>query len=471
MAKYAALVSTCVRGGRDDRPPDDRDAHRALRSPVAGRVSIGFKTSPQNVDWPTIDATWARAGELGVFDSGWLNDHITDPAVEHGGPSWESLTLLGALAGRVPGLTVGHGVLSNTFRNPVLVAKAATLLDHVTGGRFVLGLGAGWHEGEHVPFGIPLPPIASASTGSNPAVGTIKALFSAAATSEPASSGPDPFYPLDCATNLPAPLTPGGPPMWLGGQKKRGLALVAREGAGWMLPAIPRFDYDYFADKRERILTELGVNRAATRMASPSPPSCRPARAAEERRAAVDAGVRFSEIGATYLILGMPAGPRATWHRDGRRGGGGAAPRPARMTIEVRPATIADHATFADVVNEVTPEYPTSVEELAWQDATYPGGVRFIASLDGTVAGCGHVGRIYMYQPDFDAYWADIAVRPEARRRGVAPRSTPRCPTRRATPASPTSTSPPRRLGRTRSRSWPTAGSSNTTAGRSSSST
>jgi len=89
------------------------------------------------------------------------------------------------------------------------------------------------------------------------------------------------------------------------------------------------------------------------------------------------------------------------------------------MTIEVRPATIADHATFAAVVNEVTPEYPTSVEELAWQDATYPGGVRFIASFDGTVAGCGHVGRIYMYQPDFDAYWADIAVRPEARRRGV----------------------------------------------------
>jgi len=144
-------------------------------------VSIGFKTSPQNVDWSTLDSTWARAAELGVFDSAWLNDHITDPAVEHGGPSWESLTLLAALAHRVPGLTVGHGVLSNTFRQPVLVAKAATLLDHVTGGRFILGLGAGWHEGEHVPFGIPLPPIRERFDRFESAVGTIKALFSDAA--------------------------------------------------------------------------------------------------------------------------------------------------------------------------------------------------------------------------------------------------------------------------------------------------
>jgi alkanesulfonate monooxygenase SsuD/methylene tetrahydromethanopterin reductase-like flavin-dependent oxidoreductase (luciferase family) len=275
---------------------------------VAGaRVSIGFKTSPQNVDWSTLDATWARAGVLGAFDSGWLNDHITNPAIDRGGPSWESLTLLAALVGRVPGLTVGHGVLSNTFRHPVLVAKAATLLDHLTGGRFVLGLGAGWHEGEHLPFGIPLPPIRERFDRLESAVGVIKALFSDDATREPGVVRPDPFYPLDGATNLPAPLTPGGPPMWLGGQKKRGLALVAREGNGWMLPAIPRFDYDYFADKRDRILGELdaiGRDPAGFTFAAQLPTGD----TAEERRAAVEAGVRFAEIGATHLILGMPAG-------------------------------------------------------------------------------------------------------------------------------------------------------------------
>ena len=94
-----------------------------------------------------------------MFDSGWMNDHITDPNLERGGSSWEALSAMTALVHHVPGMTVGHGVLSNTFRHPVILAKAATFLDHATGGRFIVGLGAGWHEGEHVPFGIPLPPM------------------------------------------------------------------------------------------------------------------------------------------------------------------------------------------------------------------------------------------------------------------------------------------------------------------------
>ncbi|HEU4919255.1 MAG TPA: LLM class flavin-dependent oxidoreductase, partial [Candidatus Limnocylindrales bacterium] len=155
-------------------------------------LSIGFKTSPQNVDWPTLDATWARAGELGAFDAGWMNDHITDPALERGGSSWESLTAMAALAHHVPGLTIGHGVLSNTFRHPVVLAKQATLLDHVTGGRFVLGLGAGWHEGEHRPFGIPLPDMPERFDRFESAVHVLRALFSDEATREPGVSRPDP---------------------------------------------------------------------------------------------------------------------------------------------------------------------------------------------------------------------------------------------------------------------------------------
>jgi GNAT superfamily N-acetyltransferase len=89
------------------------------------------------------------------------------------------------------------------------------------------------------------------------------------------------------------------------------------------------------------------------------------------------------------------------------------------MTVDVRRVTPADHATFAAIVNEVLPENPTSVEDMAWQDATYPGGVRFVAWADGTPVGSAHVGRIYMFQPDFDAFWGDIAVLPAARRRGA----------------------------------------------------
>ena len=52
------------------------------------RVLIGFKTSPQDVDWSTLDETWAAAGELDVFDSGWMNDHLLDPYADRGGASW-----------------------------------------------------------------------------------------------------------------------------------------------------------------------------------------------------------------------------------------------------------------------------------------------------------------------------------------------------------------------------------------------
>src|SRR6185503_3724489 len=120
--------SRLVRLGRcrdDGSPPDPgdgragtgrergEDCHRDLRRMT---VRIGFKTSPQDVDWPTLDATWARAGELGVFDSGWLNDHLTNMDAAAPGPSFEALTLLAGLVHHVPGITVGHAVLSNTFR-------------------------------------------------------------------------------------------------------------------------------------------------------------------------------------------------------------------------------------------------------------------------------------------------------------------------------------------------------------------
>ena len=83
---------------------------------------IGIKTSPQGVDWATLDAAWARIGEHRVFSSVWMNDHLTDVAHERHGPSLESLTAMAALVHRVPGRWVGHGVLSATFRHPAVVA-------------------------------------------------------------------------------------------------------------------------------------------------------------------------------------------------------------------------------------------------------------------------------------------------------------------------------------------------------------
>jgi alkanesulfonate monooxygenase SsuD/methylene tetrahydromethanopterin reductase-like flavin-dependent oxidoreductase (luciferase family) len=274
-------------------------------------VRIGFKTSPQDVDWATVDRTWARAGQLaaepgGGFDSGWLNDHLTNMDPASPGPSLEALTLLATVVHHVPGTTVGHVVLSNTFRHPVLLAKAATVLDHATGGRFVIGLGAGWFEGEHEPFGIDLPPIGQRIDRLVSAVDTLIALFSAQAGTAPGVTRPDPFHPLAGAVNAPPPRTPGGPPIYLGGQGPRGIRLAARTAAGWVLPGTHAGNIPYFAGKRAEIPAALeAAGRDPDAFDFVGQVSTGGDSAA--RRAAVEAAIGLVRAGATHVLLGMPA--------------------------------------------------------------------------------------------------------------------------------------------------------------------
>jgi alkanesulfonate monooxygenase SsuD/methylene tetrahydromethanopterin reductase-like flavin-dependent oxidoreductase (luciferase family) len=270
------------------------------------RVSIGFKAWPQGVDWATLDATWAAGGELDVFDAAWGNDHLTDPNLTHGGSSLEALTMIAALAHHVPGKWVGHTVLSNTFRHPAVLAKAATLLDQATGGRFILGLGAGWHEDEHAAYGIPLPPIGERISRLESAVHVIRALHSPAAASDTGVTLDDPFYPLRAAVNLPAPLTPGGPPIWLGGQKPRGLKMAAALADGWPTPALPQPEAAYLTERRTAILREMdALGRDPTGFAFGA--QIATGLDARSRAAARELALTFVAAGATHLILGLPA--------------------------------------------------------------------------------------------------------------------------------------------------------------------
>jgi alkanesulfonate monooxygenase SsuD/methylene tetrahydromethanopterin reductase-like flavin-dependent oxidoreductase (luciferase family) len=273
------------------------------------RVSIGIKTSPQAVDWPTLDGAWARIGEYDVFDSAWMNDHLSDVAPERHGASLEALTAMAALVHRVPGKWVGHAVLSATFRHPAVLAKAATVMDHATGGRFIVGLGAGWHEGEHIPFGIPMPPMPERFDRFESAIHVIRALWSEAASAPPGVTRADPFFPLTEATNEPPPLTPGGPPLWLGGQKRRGIALAAAVADGWALPTIVApgvpSDLRYFSEKRDAILAALdaiGRDPSTFEISAQIPTG----NTAKDRRGALEQAREAVELGATHVILGMP---------------------------------------------------------------------------------------------------------------------------------------------------------------------
>lgn len=269
-------------------------------------LRIGFRTSPQNVDWPTLESAWAEAGRHDVFDSGWLNDHLTDPGRDRGGPGLEAITTLAALAHLVPGRTVGHTVLAATFRHPSVLAKQAVTMDHVTGGRFILGLGAGWHVGEHESFGIELPAIGERMSRLEAQVRVLKALFSDAARSQPGVTLEAPPYRLDGAVMEPAPMQPGGPPLWLGAQKPRGMRLAARLADGWNYAANLSGSVDGFRERHDALRRlcdeegrDVGEITVSVQLIVPDD--------AGERRRAREAAEGYARAGAREIILTIPA--------------------------------------------------------------------------------------------------------------------------------------------------------------------
>jgi len=269
---------------------------------MATVMRVGFRTSPQNTDWASLEAAWAEAGQHDVFDSGWLNDHFMDPVRDRGGSGFEAMTALAALAHHVPGKTVGQTVLSATFRHPSVLAKEAMTLDHVTGGRYILGLGAGWHIGEHESFGIDLPPLGERFDRYESTIRVLRALFSDDARSMPGVTLDAPPFRLDGAVMEPGSVRPGGPGLWLGGQGPRGLRLAARYADGWNYASNLDGTLEGFIERRDLLVAacEAIERDPATLTLSVQiiiPPAPAP------RRATFDQAVAYGRAGAAEILL------------------------------------------------------------------------------------------------------------------------------------------------------------------------
>jgi probable F420-dependent oxidoreductase len=122
---------------------------------IAMRIGIQLPEVEREVRWPEYVAM-ARAAEDAGFDSIWVGDHLLyrDDGQPERGP-WEAWTLLAALAAATQRVELGPLVACAAFHPPGLIAKMAATLADVSGGRFVLGLGAGWNEDEFRAFGLP----------------------------------------------------------------------------------------------------------------------------------------------------------------------------------------------------------------------------------------------------------------------------------------------------------------------------
>jgi len=275
----------------------------AKLGPVGFRISA---TGGRGLTWEKLDGTWAMAGEQRVFSAGWLSDHLSDVSRERGGTAFEAFTTAAALAHRVPGKWIGLAVAANTFRHPAVLAKQATMLDIVTGGRFILGLGAGWHPGEHEAFGVDLPEPKERFDRFESAIRVLNSLFSDQARGESGVSLDDPFYPLDRATNDPPPVSRSGPQLWLGGQKRRGIELMARYASGWPMYGNRAGDVGFFRETRDQIVRALAAaGRDPTDFTFAAQVDCGVDSAS--RRIALEQANALRKAGANHVILGIPA--------------------------------------------------------------------------------------------------------------------------------------------------------------------
>jgi alkanesulfonate monooxygenase SsuD/methylene tetrahydromethanopterin reductase-like flavin-dependent oxidoreductase (luciferase family) len=116
-------------------------------------IRFGALCWNQWTDWPSLLEAGRRADRLG-YESLWTWDHLYPIVGDSRGPIFEGWLTITAWAMATERVRIGLMVGANTFRNPALVAKMATTLDHISNGRAILGIGAAWSEEEHRAFGL-----------------------------------------------------------------------------------------------------------------------------------------------------------------------------------------------------------------------------------------------------------------------------------------------------------------------------
>jgi alkanesulfonate monooxygenase SsuD/methylene tetrahydromethanopterin reductase-like flavin-dependent oxidoreductase (luciferase family) len=200
--------------------------------------------------------TQATVAEQAGLDSLWLADHLIYrfPNRDEMAP-WEAFTMLSALAAVTTKITLGSIVACTSFRPPALLAKMADALDEVSGGRFVLGLGAGWHQPEYEAFGYPFDHLASRFAE---ALQIIVALLR-----EGHVDFQGQYYQVSNCVLRPRGPSAGGPRILIGARRPRMLELVAHYADAWNTawhidPAAVTSRYEEF----QQVCTRVGRESA-----------------------------------------------------------------------------------------------------------------------------------------------------------------------------------------------------------------
>jgi probable F420-dependent oxidoreductase len=206
------------------------------------KIGVQLPEVEREVRWPEYREMAVRAEQAG-FDSLWLGDHLLYRTGNGAAGPWEAWSMLAAIAAVTERIELGPLVAATAFHNPAMLAKKAATVDEISGGRLILGLGAGWNRVEFDAFGFPYDRRASRF---EEAFTIIRTLLTAGAIDFDGD-----FYTLRDCELLPRP-RPHGPPIMIGSIGERVLRATlpwVQSWNGW---------YDWFGNGPEG-LSELLV--------------------------------------------------------------------------------------------------------------------------------------------------------------------------------------------------------------------
>jgi alkanesulfonate monooxygenase SsuD/methylene tetrahydromethanopterin reductase-like flavin-dependent oxidoreductase (luciferase family) len=272
-----------------------------MQYPMTG-PSFGIATAPQQVSYHDVLRVWREADAIPQIRHAWLFDHLMPIGGDPDGPIFEGWTLLSALAAQTERLRLGLLVTSNRFRPPAMLAKIATTVDIVSGGRLGFGIGAGsrpdipWARREYEAHGLPYDDFAHSVGSLAEACTVIRRLWTSAEPFDFDGS----YVHLTGAFGNPKPVQRPHPPIMIGGRSAATLRVVAEHADLWNIPGGDIQDAASRSALLDHFCGEIGRDPASITRSIFLPVSYdHPGRTRDSIAEAIDAGFGHVVLGLT----------------------------------------------------------------------------------------------------------------------------------------------------------------------------
>lgn len=268
-------------------------------------LKLGVHTGPQDLSMEELQRVWRRADDAGFH---WISvwDHFyANPLRAREDPCFEGVASMAALAAATRNVRVGCLVFCALYRPPGVLAKAAVTIDHLSGGRVELGIGAGWFEEEFRDFGYEFPPIKERLDRLEESLQVVRSLLH-----DPVTHFKGRYYQLDGAVCSPRPQNPKLR-IWVGGRgERRTPRLAARYGDGFNVPYVSAEGFAARAATLDRCCDEAGRDPASIERSVNLGFYMSPDAATAERRAREGGGAggpMARAAGRGGMLVGGPA--------------------------------------------------------------------------------------------------------------------------------------------------------------------